>query len=83
MFVRLLTKKKIIYRYIEDEYRGHEFEVIQGLQKRKRDVDIIYFEHHYDTMIEKNYTFREINRYLIKNNFQKIYKLKMPFRKTF
>ena len=34
-------------------------------------------------MIEKNYTFREINRYLIKNNFQKIYKLKMPFRKTF
>ena len=41
------------------------------------------FEHHYDNMIKKDYTFRDINKLLIKNNFKKIYKLKMPFRKTF
>ena len=79
-----LTKNNINFiDILKIDTEGYEFEVIKGLQKRISDVDIIYFEHHYDTMIKKNYTFREINRYLIKNNFQKIYKLKMPFRKTF
>ena len=41
------------------------------------------FEHHYDNMIIKNYNFREINSLLVKNKFKKIFKLKMPFRKTF
>ena len=41
------------------------------------------FEHHYDNMIIKNYTFRDINNYLKINNFNQIYKSKMPFRKTF
>ena len=41
------------------------------------------FEHHYDNMIKKNYTFSDINSLLVKNNFQLIYKSKMPFRKTF
>jgi len=40
-------------------------------------------EHHYDNMIKKNYTFENINKLLIKNNFNKIYKSRMPFRKTF
>ena len=41
------------------------------------------FEHHYDNMIKKGYTFEDINKLLIKNNFNKIYKSRMPFRKTF
>ena len=41
------------------------------------------FEHHYDNMIVKNYTFRDINNFLKMNNFNQIYKSKMPFRKTF
>ena len=39
------------------------------------------FEHHYDNMIIKIYI-SDINN-LIKNNFNQIYKSKMPFRKTF
>ena len=41
------------------------------------------FEHHYDNMIKKNYTFSDINAHLKNNNFKKVLKLKMPFRKTF
>ena len=37
------------------------------------------FEHHYDDMLKKDYTFRDIHRLLINNNFKQIYK----FRKTF
>ena len=45
-------------------------------------VKIIFFEHHYDDMIKKNYTFSNINDFLKKNNFIQIFKSKMPFRKT-
>ena len=31
----------------------------------------IYFEHHYDLMIDKKYKFRDINNLLKKNNFSK------------
>ena len=62
---------------------GYELEILKGLKKKIENVDIIYFEHHYDNMINKKYTFRDINEYLTKNNFQKIYRVKMPFRKTF
>ena len=34
-------------------------------------------------MIVKNYTFSDINNLLNQNNFFKIFKAKMPFRKTF
>ena len=54
-----------------------------GLGKKINCVKILMFEHHYDNMIKKNYTFSDINSLLVKNNFQLIYKSKMPFRKTF
>ena len=38
---------------------------------------------YYDDMIVKNYSFSDINNLLIQNNFFKIFKAKMPFRKTF
>ena len=73
--------KKINFMKIDTE--GYEFEILLGLENKIKIVDIIMFEHHYDNMIKKGYTFEDINRLLIKNNFNKIYKSKMPFRKTF
>ena len=34
-------------------------------------------------MIEKNYKFSDIHSYLVKHNFNKVFKIKMMFRKTF
>ena len=73
--------KKIDFMKIDTE--GYEFEILLGLENKIKLVDIIMFEHHYDNMIKKGYTFEDINRLLIKNNFNKIYKSRMPFRKTF
>ena len=73
--------KKIDFMKIDTE--GYEFEILLGLENKIKLVDIIMFEHHYDNMIKKSYTFENINKLLIKNNFNKIYKSRMPFRKTF
>ncbi len=73
--------EKIDFMKIDTE--GYEFEILLGLENKIRLVDIIMFEHHYDNMIRKDYTFEDINKLLIKNNFNKIYKSRMPFRKTF
>jgi len=73
--------KKIDFIKIDTE--GYEFEILLGLENKIKLVDIIMFEHHYDNMIKKGYTFENINKLLIKNNFNKIYKSRMPFRKTF
>ena len=73
--------KKIDFMKIDTE--GYEFEILLGLENKIKLVDIIMFEHHYDNMIKKNYTYNDIYELLIKNNFKKIYKSKMPFRKTF
>ncbi|MDC3208014.1 FkbM family methyltransferase, partial [Candidatus Pelagibacter sp.] len=62
---------------------GFEFEILQGLKKQIKIIDIIFFEHHYDDMINKSYTYSDIHNLLKKNNFEKIFKSKMPFRKTF
>ena len=62
---------------------GYEYEILKGLKGKIKSVDIIFFEHHYDNMINKNYTFGDINNFLKKNNFKKIFRIKMPFRKTF
>ena len=72
---------KISFLKIDTE--GYEYEVLKGLKKKIQSVDMILFEHHYDKMISKNYSFRDINRLLILNNFFQIFKIKMPFRKTF
>jgi len=46
-------------------------------------IDYILFEHHYDNMLIKNYKFADIHRLLQENGFRKIFKTKMPFRKSF
>tara|TARA_B100001057_G_scaffold476895_1_gene545476 strand:- start:3035 stop:3757 length:723 start_codon:yes stop_codon:yes gene_type:complete len=62
---------------------GFEFEIIKGLQDKIEIVKYIYFEHHFDQMIVKNYTFGDINQLLLEAGFKKVFKVKMPFRKTF
>ena len=62
---------------------GHELYVLHGAKKTLINVEFIYFEHHYDDMLNKGYKFSQINEFLSQNNFVKIYKSKMFFRKTF
>lgn len=62
---------------------GFEFEVLKGLKENFHIVNFVYFEHHYDDMIQKNYTFSDIHDLLKNFGFVKRFKLKMPFRKSF
>ncbi len=62
---------------------GFEFEVLKGLRENFNKVNFVYFEHHYDDMIKKNYTFSDIHKLLENFGFVKRFKLKMPFRKSF
>ena len=73
--------EKIDFMKIDTE--GYEFEILLGLESKIQLVNIIMFEHHFDNMIKKGYTFTDMNRLLTKNHFKKIYKSRMPFRKTF
>ena len=68
---------------IKIDTEGYEYFVLKGLVENFYKVKFIIFEHHYDNMLIKNYTFLNINELLKKKNFIKIYKSKMPFRKTF
>ena len=78
----LITNKITEIDLLKIDTEGYEFDVIKGLNSRIQNIHMIYLEHHYDDMIKKNYTFSEINDYL-KKKFYQIFKLKMPFRKTF
>ncbi len=69
--------------FIKIDTEGYEFEVLKGAERILSKTKYILFEHHYDDMIVKNYTFGDINKFLKENNFKIIYKSKMPFRKTF
>ena len=83
-FKEYLEKKKIDQiDLLKIDTEGYEFEVLKGLKDSINKVSIILFEHHYDNMIIKGYTFSDIHDLLISNGFQKIYKIKMPFRKSF
>tara|TARA_B100000780_G_scaffold189022_1_gene132951 strand:- start:3125 stop:3865 length:741 start_codon:yes stop_codon:yes gene_type:complete len=69
--------------FLKIDTEGYELNILKGLKNKIKNIKIIFFEHHYDNMIEKNYTFADIHCLLINNKFKKIYKSKMPFRKTF
>jgi FkbM family methyltransferase len=62
---------------------GFELNVVKSLEDCSNIVKNIYFEHHYDDMIKKNYTYSDINQTLTNLGFKKIYKSKMIFRKSF
>ena len=69
--------------FLKIDTEGYELNVLLGLGKYLQKTSLIMFEHHYDDMIIKDYSFGDINDLLKKNNFKQIYKYKMPFRKTF
>lgn len=62
---------------------GYELKVLEGLSPNQKIIRFIYFEHHYDDMILKKYTFKDINNILLKYGFKEVYKSKMFFRKSF
>ena len=79
-----IAKNKIFsIDLIKMDTEGHELEILKGLKKNLKNVRTIVFEHHYDNMLKKNYTFSDINLFLKKNSFIKVFKIKMPFRKSF
>jgi FkbM family methyltransferase len=69
--------------FIKIDTEGYEFEILKGLKDKISRIKLIMFEHHYDDMIKKDYKYSNISKLLKDNNFEKIYKSKMPFRKTF
>ena len=78
----VLNNKKII-DLVKIDTEGYEIDVLIGMEENLNNTKMIYFEHHYDNMIQKNYTFSDINNFLNKNGFLQKGKFKMPFRKTF
>ena len=62
---------------------GYEIKVIKGAEEKIKKIDYIYFEHHFDDMLKKDYTLSNIHNYLVKNGFEKKLKIKMFFRKSF
>ena len=71
------------YNKSQSHYVNVQQRIKQSLENKIKLVDIIMFEHHYDNMIIKNYKFNDIHTLLKNNGFQKVYKIKMPFRKSF
>ena len=81
-YIKKKTVKEIDFMKIDTE--GYEFKIFKGIKDNDfKKIKYIYFEHHYDLMINKKYKFSDINNLLIKKNFNKVYKLKMKFRKSF
>ena len=69
--------------FLKIDTEGYELNVLNGFEEKLVNINIILFEHHYDLMIKKNYTFSDINNFLNKKGFIQTAKFKMPFRKTF
>ena len=69
--------------FLKIDTEGYELEVLIGAREILSKINIILFEHHYDDMIAKNYKFYDIHNFLLTNHFTQVYKIKMPFRKTF
>ena len=82
---QLLLKKKNLTSIdiLKIDTEGYELEVLKGLEKNIQLISFIYFEHHYDNMIKKNYKFSQIHSYLSENGFHRVFKIKMPLRKSF
>jgi len=79
-----IEKNKIEYiDLLKIDTEGYELNVLKGLSKHNNKIKLIYFEHHYDDMIIKNYKFKDIHQLLKSYGFVKIKKSKMLFRKSF
>ena len=80
----IISKEKIaLIDILKIDTEGYDFHVIKGLGEFIKKVKFVYFEHHFHTMLKKNYNYFEVDDFLKKNNFKKVFKKKMFFRKTF
>jgi len=68
---------------LKTDTEGFELSVLKGAKEKIKNIKYIYFEHHFDDMLIKKYTLSDIHDYLIKNGFEKKFKVKMFFRKSF
>lgn len=79
----LLNKEDYI-DILKIDTEGYEMNILHGISKTDfKKIKYIYFEHHYDLMLDKKYKFNDVNKLLKKNNFSLKYKLRMKFRKSF
>jgi FkbM family methyltransferase len=63
---------------------GYEFNILKGLEEKDlNNIKYIFFEHHYDLMLNKGYSFSDIDKLLKTNQFIKVKKFRMKFRKSF
>jgi len=79
----IIEKKIEKIDILKIDTEGFEYNVIRGMERNHKIIKYVYFEHHYDDMIIKNYKFKDINDLLLKFGFKKVYKSKMYFRKSF
>ena len=79
-----LDEKKIDkIDFVKIDTEGFEYNILLGLEDYISKVNYILLEHHFDDMIIKNYKLSDLHNLLSNNNFKKIFKIKMPFRKSF
>ena len=77
-----LEEKKIFkIDFLKIDTEGYEMKVLLGLEKYLKNVSLILFEHHYDNMIIKNYTFSDINDLLKKINLSQFISIKCLLEK--
>ena len=67
----LIREKTKYIDILKIDTEGQDFNVIKGLGKMIKQVEIIYFEHHFHNMLQKNYTLTEVHHYLSENNLKK------------
>ena len=78
-----VEKHNVKIDLLKIDTEGYEFNVLKGALKYSQRIKPIYFEHHYDDMIIKNYKFGDIHNLLKDKGFKMIKKSKMIFRKSF
>ena len=94
VFNKIQVKVKTLKEFIEEksinkieilkiDTEGYDFNVIKGLEQKIKNVQYIYFEHHFHDMLKKSYHLSDVHNYLKNNHFKKVFKIKMFFRKTF
>ena len=60
-----IRKEKIQFiDVLKIDTEGFEFNVLKGLNDNFKLIKFIYFEHHYDYMIKKDYKFSDVNKLL-------------------
>ena len=70
-------KKKGVPNLVKIDVEGFEEEVLKGISKNLKKIEIIMIEFHFDKLY-KNYSTKKLHKYLIKNKFKHIKSIKFP-----